>query len=320
MPTLPRTTTDRYDKDIPLKQDKVKNMKHHIGIGTFYITNVCNLTCNRCASFNNLRFKNHFEWSNSEQRAKKWKEILEIDEISILGGEPFCHPRLDEWVLGIRSIWPQHSNIRICTNGTYLSTNIERVRKYLDLGIIIEVSVHDPKQWDSIESIIETILFHTPYDKIRRIGKYDIPNGKEYSEVIVDYSNKNSYPLFKLVEAYEFFPTAINSIEKGLISLHRSDMEVAHKNCDIKDCHYFVDGILYKCVTQAIGVFLKEQFPLDSVSQSVIGSTKGIDPFDNPLEKLKNINSPIKECQLCPEHPLADMIKIYPLTKSKIRL
>lgn len=298
-------------------------MKHRIEIGTFYITNVCNLTCSHCASFNNLRFKDHFNWADTAKRAERWKDLLEIEEISILGGEPFCHPDLDSWVFGVRKLWPDHTNIRVCTNGTYLSSNIERIIKYLQAGIIIEVSVHDPSQWDKIEQTIEIILKDIKHEKLKRLGVYDLAETKQYKETIIDYSNEYGYPLFKLVEAYEFFPTAIKNIHNSIVSLHQSDAQIAHRNCEIKDCHYFVDGILYKCVTQSVGVFLNQQFNLDDFSKSIIGSTKGIDPFDDlniVKEKLNQLNNAIKECCLCPEQPLTNIVKIYPLSKTKIRL
>lgn len=297
-------------------------MKHRIEIGTFYITNVCNLTCEYCASFNNLNFKGHLSWKETLPRARVWSEILEIDEISILGGEPFAHPHLDEWVFGIRDIWPHHHNIRICTNGTMLDVNLDRIKKYLEQKIIIEISVHDPKHWSKIESTVDRILEGVIHQKKQRVGRYPIDDSREYTEVIIDYEDLDGRPLFKVVEAYEFFPTAIKRIQNSIIHLHHSDRELAHKNCEMKDCHYFVNGILYKCVVQSVGVMLAKQFELDKDSQEIIGHTPGIDPFHSKDEvycKLKELDDSIRECSLCPEQPLINMIKIYPLAKTKVK-
>ena len=58
----------------------------------FYITNVCNLTCDKCRSFNNYDFKGHYEFDR--EKMLQWSKRLTIDVIAILGGEPTLHQTL----------------------------------------------------------------------------------------------------------------------------------------------------------------------------------------------------------------------------------
>ena len=54
----------------------------------FYITNVCNLNCTNCNRFNNYAFAGHQRWADNKEFYQQWAEILDVQEISILGGEP----------------------------------------------------------------------------------------------------------------------------------------------------------------------------------------------------------------------------------------
>jgi molybdenum cofactor biosynthesis enzyme MoaA len=120
----------------------------------FYITNVCNLTCENCRSFNNYKFSGLYEFDQPAIQA--WAEKIHITDISILGGEPTLHPRLEQWVAGLRAAWPL-SNIRLTTNGTYLN----KVRGLHDMlakyRCNIQISSHS---YELRNLIADEFLFH----------------------------------------------------------------------------------------------------------------------------------------------------------------
>lgn len=64
----------------------------------FYITNVCNLTCNGCNRFNSFRIKGWQAWSQYKSIYEKWSQQLNIGIISIMGGEPLLNPEFYQWV------------------------------------------------------------------------------------------------------------------------------------------------------------------------------------------------------------------------------
>jgi organic radical activating enzyme len=83
----------------------------------FYITHVCNLNCENCNRCNNFNFSGHASWSRDQDRIQQWSQLLELDEIGILGGEPLLHPEFPQWLTGLADLWP-HSRIKVITNGT----------------------------------------------------------------------------------------------------------------------------------------------------------------------------------------------------------
>lgn len=91
----------------------------HVPYSEFYITNVCNLNCTNCNRANNFAFTGHQKWKDYADLYAKWSQIITIDRIGILGGEPLLNPTFMEWATGIRELWPD-SNIGIITNGTQL--------------------------------------------------------------------------------------------------------------------------------------------------------------------------------------------------------
>lgn len=132
----------------------------------FYITNVCNLTCRGCNRFNDGKFKGHQRWNDHADAYEKWSEILDIDFICIIGGEPSLNPDLELYVSNLRKFWP-NSTIMIQTNGTY--TNIQQVDWYGKYQTSFGVSIHDKesadqlkKDWKDNGTIIEAYVFNQP--------------------------------------------------------------------------------------------------------------------------------------------------------------
>jgi organic radical activating enzyme len=85
----------------------------------FYITNVCNYTCDNCNRFNNHKFSGWQRWSDYEGIYRQWAERIELRAITILGGEPTLNPTLPEWVAGLNEIF--NCDVEVLTNGTRLN-------------------------------------------------------------------------------------------------------------------------------------------------------------------------------------------------------
>jgi len=258
--------------------------------GQFYINNVCNLACSNCSSFNNLKFKGHLSWEDSRDKIFKWREILTFEELAILGGEPFSHPDLDTWVYNLRDLFPEVKDFRITTNATLFSSNIDRIRSYLDKKIIIECSIHSRQQWQPTLEQIKTILGDRVVDTKYRDG------GLFYYE--------NDQPLFEVRPAWEFVNNSLEIIKNGVLYFHNSDPNIAHNACLWKDCHYFVNGNLYKCVVTATAGLLGQQFSIYEKHQQIISTIEFANPFDD-IEKVINFIDKIEmvcpQCTLCPE-------------------
>ena len=134
-----------------------------------YITNVCNLNCPNCVTYNNYAFKGHQRWQDYESVYKTWSQRLNINTIGILGGEPFGHPDLMPWIENVLKFWPD-SKIEILSNGTQLSRYPEIVsllETHKD-RLLLTISAHGIKQKQTIcKELISWLgnnakVFHKP--------------------------------------------------------------------------------------------------------------------------------------------------------------
>lgn len=281
----------------------------------FYITNVCNLTCETCITYNDLRFKGHFKFSDYQDKCQRWGEILQPPKICILGGEPYANPDLLNWVIGLRQCWPDLEDFCVCTNGTYLH-EVELSRAIIDQRLWLDISLHDPAHYDRAKSQVEEILSVYDYSK-------DITIGTNMTNAT--YQEENYYVdgrlAVKLSQVYEFGTHSTKMIHNGIIHMHKSDPKIAHENCKARLCHYIVRGDLYKCFLTGVHRDLVHQFNIDQESKDLLNETKSCNPFD-PEEKISSfigaLEEPVPQCKLCPEYRINK--KLYPLKPVKEKI
>jgi uncharacterized radical SAM superfamily Fe-S cluster-containing enzyme len=103
----------------------------------FYITNVCNLTCNGCNRYNNYKFSGWQSWDEAEPILTRWAEKIDIRHPVILGGEPLLNPDIVKWIKGIRKLWPDHSGVQVQSNGTRID-RVPDLADALDPGKVVD--------------------------------------------------------------------------------------------------------------------------------------------------------------------------------------
>ena len=260
----------------------------------FYITNHCNMNCKYCNRFNNYNFKGHYSWDEYKDTYKRWAEHIKFKSIGILGGEPLMHPDIENWLTGIRSLWPT-SNIRITSNGTLLGKNKNLYKLARDLDIKIVVSVHNFNDMDSSVQSLDTFYpdnFTVEQNMLDKVF---------FARQAVDESNVKVI-INKFNSMHQ--STVIN--QNGILRLHNSAPELAHKTCDMKSCHTIVNGKIYKC---AIPIVLSEfnkqhAIELDQIDKNILDNTGGytIDDVNADPDKFLNyLKNPIPQCKFCPE-------------------
>jgi MoaA/NifB/PqqE/SkfB family radical SAM enzyme len=288
---------------------------------SFYITNVCNLTCDNCATYNNYRLKGHYLYADSAKYVEAWSKIIGMNHLHIHGGEPFSNPDLPNWTRNIRALWPDNV-IKITTNGTMLDQYRDFVRECINNNIVIEIAVHDPALWDSIETSVVAILAGCEYSTWEDINQdFERGNIENYFSYVKHFVGPQGNDLFTMEQAYEFMPSSIDRIENSVIYMRRSDQETAHNNCYIRQCNYIIEGRLYKCKTTAMSDILHRNFKVNDECQDILNRSRSALPTDADVQEfLGNLDKSIEQCRLCPETPVNDMIKIYPLAKTKPRV
>lgn len=267
----------------------------------YYINNDCNLSCHNCISYNNFNYRGYYKWQDYENKNKIWPRYINPGQISILGGEPYLNPDLINWAHGVRSIWPEHNFITLATNGTLLDRNKVKntTKQILNLGIQIEISVHDKNQHSKITEDFFQILreediifdvediwddYTAAYDK-QRIRR------SETGEV-----------LGTIASAYMFENISVNTVGET-INFYSSDPDKAHDVCLARECHYILNGDLYKCVVVSTAKEFSNQYTLDSRSKSLLDQYKPCDPLSGEEEInkfLDAIKKTIPQCSLCP--------------------
>lgn len=282
------------------------NNSFNIDLGVFNITNVCNLSCEGCETYNNKKFKGHSYWKDYETDYIEWSKKLDIESIIIIGGEPFANPDLDNWVFGLKQLWPDCKDMYICTNGTYLENNVDSIKKYLEQGFWLDISCHNPEHLEKIKLNIEKILEDFNFTVLQENTQ-------------LRYFDQNKI-LIKLYTAYNFRKTSQKFIKDNIIYMHDSDIEKAHELCigNTGQCFTFSKGKLYKCYLTAISSDLMSQFQIEERAVNLLSSYKPCSPYDEDKEIdffLKNIKKAIPQCNLCPEKET--IFPIWPMNKKK---
>ena len=286
---------------------------YRIGIGQFYITNVCNLACEDCCTFNNLRFPGHLSWEHSRERVEQWARLIDIDYLCIIGGEPMANPELPLWVENLRRLWPHTDReFSIVTNGTYLSRwDQDQLKDWLEQGVTLEVSVHDPEQWPTIMAWCHEFLSDLGVP-LRRDVVY------HQGVLTHEYCLEDGHRLIALGQHWNFIASAVRRRTSQGLEFYDSDPATAHSQCLASDCHYFVDGRMHKCLITAVGPMLGQTFQMPEHQRSLLTQDRGIDPLTavSLSRWFATLDQPIPQCRLCPEY-VGDRRKIWPLAQKK---
>jgi len=313
----------------------------------FYITNVCNLNCTNCNRFNNFNFSGHTKWRDVEEKNKKWADLLDIDRIGILGGEPMLNPDFLLWVEGLAKLWPS-SSIVIITNGTQLSRwpdLYDLLYQYRD-RMLLEINCHNI---DTKKTLTESIREFLGDCTVRSISQKDVglvwrahcptPDHFErlpdlvkqqcleqhhtspeiwYQEVCrgLRFSNNDGVVCeLRMIDAFRQ-SAVIYDARSHALTLHNNDPAKAMSVCSFKKCHHIIKGKLYKCGPVGILPEFVNQFPMDisPEQRDLIASYQPAD-VDWSQEQLKSFAdglrnaTPIPQCSLCTDQMPTAKIK-----------
>jgi len=128
----------------------------------FYITNVCNYSCPECNRFNNYRFTGNQKWQDYKNIHRAWSERITPASINIMGGEPLLNPYINEWLCGLRELWPTIP-IKIVSNGSRLNKvaglydTLRTLTQNYNPDTYIQISMHDRSMEEEI--LRDVILF-----------------------------------------------------------------------------------------------------------------------------------------------------------------
>ena len=276
--------------------------KININIVQFYITHTCNIACPGCLSFNNFKISGHELWKDNEEFAKQWASVITPKDFTVIGGEPLSNPDIDNWIVGLRQYFSDIEDFKICTNGLLISSFKEKIRKWWDLGVILEISAHTENQYKKIVKDLKNILDNDNIEKYNpnKHKNLNIPDyyNEDYNVILL----RDNKPIVLIAEEFQFYKWGARKISKDTVHLYNSNPREAHKNCEIYDCHYIYRGELYKCGTMVGAKELLNKYNLDDRSKKLITDYKPISLSDDNLrEKIEKLtDNHIPQCSLCP--------------------
>lgn len=288
-------------------------MKHRIEDAVFYITNVCNLACAGCESFNNYNFKGHFNWNTHSKFYEEWAKRIDIDSINIHGGEPLLNRDILNWAINLKRLWPEAERY-ISSNGTQFKHNTELVRELINIGWAIDSVVHDPSTFDQIKAELEAVLSVYNYTTV------EIHHPKWRLEYHVD----NQW-IASLEKTYHFKDSAIREIVDGTVYLQRSNIKQAYKVCNEDaagvPCVPFIRGLMYSCTLTSLIPDFVTQFNVEQEAKDLMLKYRAATPYDTDEQLRKHIADiyrPRKMCKFCPDNSKTHPIFPMPRTKPKI--
>jgi organic radical activating enzyme len=288
----------------------------------FYITNVCNLTCDHCNRFNNHDFRGWQRWSDYEAIYERWAQLIDLNSVTIMGGEPFLNPTLPDWIRGINRIFGV--SVQILTNGTRFryATEVYRAMhegNQLGLGTPtsnnhIAVSLHNLDDFEQLRSDVAYFLGNKPLRE----------NHSGFNQWGSDWQWIDENDIMINVYKQNVFQTsAIERINNRFV-LYNSDPELAHDACTFAKfkSYHFVRGALYKCGPVALFPEFDQQhtFLLSQEDRQLLNSYRPltVENFEEyHKEFLANLDNSIPQCKFCPV--LHTPITISPLPKGSVK-
>lgn len=288
----------------------------------FYITNVCNLTCNNCNRFNNHRFTGWQRWSDYADTYQQWAQYIDLKNIVLLGGEPLLNPTINDWIVGLVECF--RSDIQILTNGLRLNNTrglyeaLLECKKITSMVGHVGVSLHNTNHFEQIRSNILEFLgpiaeeYGHGTDIPRNDGIYY--SARDVNNVLVNVYLSNS-----------FGASAVIARPNGTYTLHRSDRDTAHNGCGFVQhkCYHFIWGKIYKCGPVALIPEFDQQFGLDITDQErqILNSYRPMTVEDWPVtgqQWIAELDNPIEQCRFCPEPKDTNTQIIFPVIKNSV--
>lgn len=275
----------------------------------FYITNVCNLTCDNCNRFNNYTFRGHQLWEDYADTYRRWSDYIELKSIVLMGGEPLLNPSVKQWIPGLIETFG--CDVQILTNGLQLNRvpglydvikqHAGHPKKFAHL----QISLHNLKHFDWLRSEIQRFV-QPPFEEWGTcLGIPTLPHRPNYNAYYSIQDANNI--LINMHVDNSFVNAAVHRDPDGKFKVYNSDPAAAHSACGFVrfKSYHFIKGKIYKCGPVALFPEFDRQMTLD-ISDQERELMNQYNAFtveqvaQQGPEVLSTIDNPIPQCRFCP--------------------
>ena len=252
----------------------------------------CNLGCESCNSYSNLRIKGtDLLENNLIEDVKYWKQYVNPTRLQILGGEPLLIKNLDKIIKHCREAFP-NTDLRLFTNGLLLKKHKYLLKTLKDTNCILVISVHSvEKRYKDL--LTSAILDFLDNENISNTEKSIVSFAKVYETMGVKVELRNMVKNWNRLYTKDFKP-------------YNSDPIEAHEACRWDHCTQLYKGKLFKCPQAA---FLSDFIEtLDDPTEWLTFKENYVELSKEATEKERNIwfdtyRKPEDICRMCPSSP-----------------
>lgn len=249
------------------------------------ITQSCNLSCQGCTNYSDIRHAGYVSWKQGETWLKDWLQRIDILDFGIMGGEPFINPQWRAWVQGVRNLMPK-AQIRFTTNGLLIVDHIDLLDFFEHIGnMVFKISVHvDHAPLEQTISNIQQARAWEPVDE------YGIKRWK---------TNNN---LRLQINRPRWFYKTHRGDYSNMQPHHNTPVE-AFEACVQQTCPLLYQGEIYKCSTSALNWTMLQRFNNPYMQQWQPYLQKGLHAncTESELDSfVANFGKPHSICGQCP--------------------
>jgi len=291
----------------------------------FYITNVCNLSCNNCNRFNDHDFRGWQRWSDYAEQYQQWSKHVRLQRITILGGEPLLNPSICDWIDGINQLW--NKAVQVLTNGTrinHVPDLYNRISKFQDpkhpwIKNWIGISLHNENDREACFVEINKFLQH-PVTYYKSTDPLNVDQCHTWG---ADHAFVDKNGIRVHVWEYDsFYKSAVQKNSLGRFSLFNNDPAQSHNDCGFVQykCYHFIRAKLYKCGPVALFPEFDQQhnFDISSQDRELLHSylPLSVNEFESRGQHfLNHIDDVIPQCKFCPTIKDQTNQKIFAVNK-----
>jgi organic radical activating enzyme len=250
------------------------------------ITQVCNLSCQGCTNYSDLKHHGYVSWAQGKSWLEPWTELLNILDFGIMGGEPLVNPDVEKWIVGVRELLPD-AQIRFTTNGLLLHKWPDLLKVLQDIGnCVFKISVH--LEDETLEDTIKQIFAQYSWQEVNEYGinRWKTDRGLR----------------FQINRPTQFLKTFQDSYVN--MKPHHSNPQDAFDLCVQKTCPLLYNDRIYKCSTSALLLDTLDRFNRPNWEQwkSYIESGIAVDSSYKDIQSfIDNFGSPHRRCAQCPD-------------------
>jgi sulfatase maturation enzyme AslB (radical SAM superfamily) len=263
------------------------------------ITQVCNLSCDGCTNYSDLKHQGYVPWAQGRKWLSDWLERINISDFGIMGGEPLINPECEAWLRGVRELMPD-TQIRFTTNGLLLQRHWHLVKLMSELGnVSFKITVH--LQDAETEQMIQEIFDSFDWQPVNEHG-------------IDRWISKNNFR-FHVKRPEHFVKTYRNNYEN--MAPWDCNPKAAFDNCVQQTCPLLYEGKIYKCSTAGLlrPTLVRHGWPNKRQWMEFVPQGLEAGCTDQELQNfIDNFGRPHAICGQCPDSNMYDSVLEHRVT------